>query len=77
MDCTELTHERQITHESVSAHVVFQPGVGATNRNLCRPPPGWKQQDAPMTMGQLLSKRDEFWDTAPAFNGRAEIWQVG
>jgi hypothetical protein len=29
-----------------------------------------------MTQGQLLSKRDEFWDTAPAFNGRPEIWQV-
>ena len=29
-----------------------------------------------MTLGQLLSKRDEFWDTAPAFNGRAEIWQA-
>lgn len=29
-----------------------------------------------MTKGQLLSKRDEFWDTAPAFNGRSEIWQA-
>ena len=29
-----------------------------------------------MTLGQLLSKRDEFWDTAPAFNGRPEIWQA-
>jgi len=29
-----------------------------------------------MTLGQLLSKRDEFWDTAPAFNGRQEIWQA-
>jgi len=29
-----------------------------------------------MTKGQLLSKRDEFWDTAPAFVGRSEIWQA-
>lgn len=29
-----------------------------------------------MTRGQLLSKRDEFWDTAPAFTGRSEIWQA-
>jgi len=29
-----------------------------------------------MTMGQLKSKRDEFWDTEPAFHGRAEIWQA-
>ena len=32
--------------------------------------------ETPMTMGQLKSKRDEFWDTEPAFHGRAEIWQA-
>uniref|UniRef100_A0A673JGU4 Ubiquitin domain-containing protein 1-like n=1 Tax=Sinocyclocheilus rhinocerous TaxID=307959 RepID=A0A673JGU4_9TELE len=26
--------------------------------------------------GQLRSKRDEFWDTAPAFDGRKEIWDA-
>lgn len=29
-----------------------------------------------MTDGQLRSKRDEFWDTAPAFEGRKEIWDA-
>jgi hypothetical protein len=29
-----------------------------------------------MTRGQLLSKRDEFWETAPAYQGRPEIWQA-
>lgn len=29
-----------------------------------------------MTEGQLRSKRDEFWDTAPAFEGRREIWDA-
>lgn len=29
-----------------------------------------------MTEGQLRSKRDEFWDTAPAFDGRIEIWNA-
>mmetsp|Transcript_37437 Transcript_37437/g.92102 ORF Transcript_37437/g.92102 Transcript_37437/m.92102 type:complete len:254 (-) Transcript_37437:113-874(-) len=52
-----------------------EDGVGASNRKLCRKPPAWKS-DVSMTEGQLLSKRDEFWDTAPAFNGRAEIWQA-
>jgi len=33
----------------------------------------WKS-DMPLTEGQLKSKRDEFWDTAPAFEGKAEIW---
>lgn len=27
-------------------------------------------------MNQLNSKRDEFWDTAPAFEGRKEIWDA-
>ena len=31
-----------------------------------------------MTQGQLRSKRDEFWDTAPAFEGTASfIMTVG
>ncbi|MED6288102.1 Ubiquitin domain-containing protein 1, partial [Characodon lateralis] len=35
----------------------------------------WKSE-YPMTEGQLRSKRDEFWDTAPAFEGRKEIWDA-
>lgn len=35
----------------------------------------WKNE-YPMTEGQLRSKRDEFWDTAPAFDGRKEIWDA-
>ncbi|CAO2582755.1 Ubiquitin domain-containing protein 2 [Lemmus lemmus] len=34
--------------------------------------PKWKS-DYSMTDGQLHSKRDQFWDTAPAFEGRKEI----
>lgn len=30
----------------------------------------------PLTEGQIRSKRDEFWDTAPAFEGRREIWDA-
>ena len=28
----------------------------------------------PLTEAQLRSKREEFWDTAPAFEGKTEIW---
>lgn len=35
----------------------------------------WKS-DVALTEGQLRSKRDEFWDTAPAFEGRKEIWDA-
>ncbi|XP_048885251.1 ubiquitin domain-containing protein 2-like [Brienomyrus brachyistius] len=45
------------------------------NQPLRREKPRWKS-DYPMTDGQLRSKRDEFWDTAPAFEGRKEIWDA-
>ena len=30
----------------------------------------------PLTESQVRSKREEFWDTAPAFEGRREIWDA-
>ncbi len=30
--------------------------------------------DRPITEKQLAAKREEFWDTAPAFEGKIEIW---
>ncbi|TSL75282.1 Ubiquitin domain-containing protein 1 [Bagarius yarrelli] len=47
----------------------------AHNEPLKKDKPRWKS-DYPMTEGQLRSKRDEFWDTAPAFEGRKEIWDA-
>ena len=29
-----------------------------------------------MTKEQLKSKRDEFWETSPAYEGRREIWDA-
>ncbi|XP_030196047.1 ubiquitin domain-containing protein 1 [Gadus morhua] len=48
---------------------------GGRNEPLKKDRPKWKS-DYPMTEGQLRSKRDEFWDTAPAFDGRKEIWDA-
>ena len=45
------------------------------NQALRPEKPKWKS-DVPLTEGQLRSKRDEFWDTAPAFEGRKEIWDA-
>lgn len=45
------------------------------NEPLKKDKPKWKSE-YPMTEGQLRSKRDEFWDTAPAFDGRKEIWDA-
>ncbi len=48
-------------------------GVATKNRPLRQEGFRWKS-DIPLTEGQLKSKRDEFWDTAPAFEGKEEIW---
>lgn len=55
----------------------FEPPSAPPGRNepLKKERPKWKS-DYPMTDGQLRSKRDEFWDTAPAFEGRKEIWDA-
>ncbi|XP_065153593.1 ubiquitin domain-containing protein 1a [Paramisgurnus dabryanus] len=45
------------------------------NEPLMKDKPKWKS-DYPMADSQLCSKRDEFWDTAPAFDGRKEIWDA-
>lgn len=37
--------------------------------------PRWKS-DIPLTQGQLRSKRDEFWDTAPAFEGETTMMMM-
>lgn len=53
----------------------LSPVALGRNQPLKRERPKWKS-DYPMTEGQLRSKRDEFWDTAPAFEGRKEIWDA-
>lgn len=45
------------------------------NQPLRQEKPRWKSE-VPLMEGQLRSKRDEFWDTAPAFEGRKEIWDA-
>jgi len=50
-------------------------GATRKNRPLCHETIKWRS-DVPLTEGQLRSKRDEFWDTAPAFDGRKEIWDA-
>lgn len=53
----------------------FVVGGLRKNQSLCHETIRWKS-DVPLTEGQLRSKRDEFWDTAPAFEGRKEIWDA-
>ncbi|KAJ8281526.1 hypothetical protein COCON_G00040450 [Conger conger] len=65
-------------HDSSGSLNENSDGTGVAlgrNQPLKRDTPKWKS-DYPMTDGQLRSKRDEFWDTAPAFDGRKEIWDA-
>ena len=32
--------------------------------------------DAPINEAQLQQMREEFWDTAPSYEGRKEIWEA-
>ncbi len=34
------------------------------------------ESDIPLTEGQLKSKRDTFWETAPLYDGRKEVWDA-
>ena len=42
---------------------------------LVRQPVVWTS-DIPLTVGQLQGRRDTFWDTAPVYDGRREIWEA-
>jgi len=50
-------------------------GAVGHNKPLKHRRPKWKS-DVRLTEAQLQQKRDEFWDTAPAFDGRSEIWDA-
>ncbi|XP_051507669.1 ubiquitin domain-containing protein 1-like isoform X1 [Myxocyprinus asiaticus] len=66
---------QQRTHLSSRHASRYSTKRGGRNEPLKKDKPKWKS-DYPMTEGQLRSKRDEFWDTAPAFDGRKEIWDA-
>lgn len=74
-----LFKPKQITKQIFSKSHLIVPttsnGSQRKNHPLCHETIRWKS-DVPLTEGQLRSKRDEFWDTAPAFEGRREIWDA-
>ncbi|KAF7998316.1 hypothetical protein HCN44_009714 [Aphidius gifuensis] len=74
--CIGSTRARTASVDDTSATSTRpQSGNSRKNHPLCHEIFRWKS-DVPLTEGQLRSKRDEFWDTAPAFEGRKEIWDA-
>lgn len=55
--------------------VLFFAVTLGRNQPLKKERPPWTSE-IPLTEGQLRSKREEFWETAPAFEGRKEIWDA-
>ncbi|KAL8031996.1 hypothetical protein ABFX02_13G064600 [Erythranthe guttata] len=47
---------------------------GAGKKKI-RKPRAWKHPQ-PITRSQLIQLREEFWDTAPHYGGRQEIWDA-
>lgn len=64
-------------HSRPSSGPASSTNIGSQRKNhpLFHETIRWKS-DVPLTEGQLRSKRDEFWETAPAFEGRKEIWDA-
>ncbi len=54
--------------------LLFIVAIGQ-NQPLSTAPEVWRA-DIEVTEGQLRGKRDTFWDTAPAYDGRREIWDA-
>ncbi|XP_042058217.1 ubiquitin domain-containing protein 1-like [Salvia splendens] len=46
-----------------------------TESKKIRKPKAWKHSE-PITREQLTQMREEFWDTAPHYGGRKEIWDA-
>ncbi|KAF7405238.1 hypothetical protein KPH14_001421 [Odynerus spinipes] len=74
--CIGITRARNASVDDTSGNSTrTNSGNSRKNHPLCHEVIRWKS-DVPLTEGQLRSKRDEFWDTAPAFDGRKEIWDA-
>ncbi|KAK3133139.1 hypothetical protein QOZ80_6AG0532870 [Eleusine coracana subsp. coracana] len=52
-----------------------EAGTSNDSTKKVRKPKPWKHPQ-PITMVQLRQMRDEFWDTAPHYGGRKEIWDA-
>ncbi|CAF0744482.1 unnamed protein product [Brachionus calyciflorus] len=66
-------------HSNLSnSHTQFSIYVPPTGKNkrLKKPNVKYFKSDKKISESQLAAKREEFWDTAPAFEGKPEIWSA-
>ncbi|KAH7568729.1 hypothetical protein ACOSP7_011764 [Xanthoceras sorbifolium] len=55
--------------------VCSKPARGDERKKKFRKPKPWRHSE-PITRAQLMQMREEFWDTAPHYGGRREIWDA-
>ncbi|KAK4285861.1 hypothetical protein QN277_002497 [Acacia crassicarpa] len=55
-------------------YIICQCLNGGAVKKIRKPKP-WKHPQ-PITRTQLIQLREEFWDTAPHYGGRKEIWDA-
>ena len=70
-----LRPARPVIKQLLTLLLMQIPVTVGRNQPLKKERPSWTSE-LPLTEGQLRSKRDEFWETAPAFEGRKEIWDA-
>ncbi|KAK8622631.1 hypothetical protein V6N13_117539 [Hibiscus sabdariffa] len=56
-------------------HLLTNYLILSGNVKKIRKPKPWKHPQ-PITKSQLVQMREEFWDTAPHYGGRKEIWDA-
>lgn len=61
---------------SYNLYPYYVPPATGKNKRLKKDFYKYFKFDKKITEKQLQAKRDEFWDTAPAFDGKTEIWQA-
>ncbi len=74
---TSNNNINQIISNHISSYNLYPyyvPPATGKNKRLKKDFYKYFKFDKKITEKQLQAKRDEFWDTAPAFDGKTEIW---
>lgn len=67
---------RDRSRPAASGRVEVDPAAGAIGDGRPLEPPGTWTASSPIDKSEIDRRRLEFWDTAPAYEGRQEIWEA-
>ncbi|XP_058221457.1 uncharacterized protein LOC131331495 isoform X2 [Rhododendron vialii] len=75
MGCAGSSEAKGEGCTALLAQVIFGSFNGPGTVKKIEKPKPWKHSPQ-ITKSQLLQMREEFWDTAPHYGGRKEIWDA-